>query len=116
MRRTFRRLLIGVAALVLSCAGVAGGGFLWLRSGLPQTSGTIVLEGPFAPIEIRRDAQGVPHIAAADARDAAHSLRLQALLRCKRRRPHRCPQATPWTRAAAKRRVPVSAMCARRIV
>lgn len=74
MRRTFRRLLIGVAALILLCAGAAGGGFLWLRTGLPQTAGTIVLEGPFAPIEIRRDAQGVPHIAAADARDAAFAL------------------------------------------
>ncbi|MHB1219890.1 MAG: penicillin acylase family protein, partial [Alphaproteobacteria bacterium] len=74
MRRALRRLLVGILALAILCAVAAGGGFLWLRTGLPQTTGTIVLEGPLAPVEIRRDAQGVPHIAAADARDAAFAL------------------------------------------
>ncbi len=74
MRRTFRRLLVGLAALILLGGAAVGGGYLWLRTGLPQTSGTIVLEGPFAPVEVRRDAQGVPHIVAADSRDAAFAI------------------------------------------
>lgn len=74
MRRILRRLFAGIAALVTVAILAVGGGLLWLRTGLPQTTGTIVLEGPLAPIEIRRDAQGVPHIAAADARDAAFAL------------------------------------------
>lgn len=74
MRRILRRLFKGLFVLAVLGALAVGGGFLWLRTGLPQTQGTITLEGPLAPIEIRRDAWGVPHIAAGDSRDAYFAL------------------------------------------
>ena len=41
------------------------------RRPLPRTSGTLEVAGARAPIEIRRDRWGVPHIRAADRRDGA---------------------------------------------
>lgn len=74
MRRLLRLLLIIVLSLVTAAALGAGGGYLWLRTGLPRTEGTLVLEGPLAPVEIRRDDKGIPHIRAADAHDAYFAL------------------------------------------
>ncbi|HZS85564.1 MAG TPA: penicillin acylase family protein [Stellaceae bacterium] len=65
------RLLI---ALLLLPLVVVASGLLWLRGSLPRTSGTIALAGPSAEIRITRDAAGVPHIAAANDRDAAFAL------------------------------------------
>lgn len=71
MVRVLVRLLLALGMVVV-VAGAAG--YLWLRSSLPQTSGTIVVKGLSAPVTIVRDAHGIPTIKAANARDAAFGL------------------------------------------
>lgn len=66
-----RRILAGAALLL---AVIAGAGWLYLLSSLPQESGRLVLAGPKAEIRIERDADGVPLIEAADDEDAAFGL------------------------------------------
>ncbi|MEX0814319.1 MAG: penicillin acylase family protein, partial [Dongiaceae bacterium] len=63
----------GLALLVLLPAVLAGG-FLWLRGSLPQTVGTIVLDGIAAPVEIARDADGIVVIRAASDADGYFAL------------------------------------------
>jgi len=63
----------GLALLVLLPAVVAGG-FLWLRSSLPQTVGTIALSGIAAPVEIARDTDGIVTVRAASDADAYFAL------------------------------------------
>ena len=58
------------AAVPVVLALLAGAGFLWLRSSLPQVSGTLTIRGLAAPVEILRDANGVPHIFAETDTDA----------------------------------------------
>ena len=67
-------LAIGLGVTVAVIAALLGGGYFWLRSSLPQTEGTISLDGPRAVIEILRDGYGVPHIFAASDRDAYFGL------------------------------------------
>src|SRR5260370_26284405 len=69
--RWLRRIVLVVILVPLV---LAGGAYLWLRNSLPQTSGTIALVGPTAEIRITRDDSGVPHIAAANDRDASFAL------------------------------------------
>ena len=52
----------------------AGGGYLYLRSSLPQVDGRIVVTGLKAPLTIARDADGVPLITAASDTDAMFGL------------------------------------------
>jgi penicillin amidase len=66
-----RRLLAGLFLLVVV---VIAGGLLWLRTSLPDTDGRIALSGLSAPVEIKRDAHGIPTITAASERDAAFAL------------------------------------------
>lgn len=61
-------------ALVLLVVVTGLGGFLWLRSGLPQTNGAIALAGVDAEITVTRDARGVPTIHARLAQDAYFAL------------------------------------------
>src|SRR5260221_6380299 len=72
--RTMRWLRRIVLVVILVPLVLAGGAYLWLRNSLPQTSGTIALVGPTAEIRITRDDSGVPHIAAANDRDASFAL------------------------------------------
>ena len=73
-KRRWPRILLYVAgslfALLLLAAGV---GVLWLRAvtkaALPQLDGDVHLAGLSAPVTIRRDAHGVPHIDAATQAD-----------------------------------------------
>jgi penicillin amidase len=65
--RIFLTLLFLVAAVV-------GGGYLWQRSSLPQTDGTIVVQGVNATVTITRDAHGIPTIKAESDADAAFGL------------------------------------------
>ncbi len=74
MRRLFRVLRWIVIVLVVIVLVASGGGYLWLRGALPQTSGTIRVKGPTAPIEIVRDADAVPHIRAGNETDALFGL------------------------------------------
>ncbi len=60
----------GLLGLVLG----AGGGYLWLRRSLPQTSGELRVSGVSAPVTIIRDNDGVAHITGATETDAAFGL------------------------------------------
>ncbi|MFI5027838.1 MAG: penicillin acylase family protein [Solirubrobacterales bacterium] len=62
MRAAKAGLLAGAAGTGLA-AGLAAAAWHWLaRRPLPQVSGTIELDGLAAPVRIRRDRWGVPHI------------------------------------------------------
>src|SRR6185295_16192962 len=50
------------------------GAFLHLRRSLPQTEGEIRLTGGEAPVEVLRDANGIPHIYARSIADAYFAL------------------------------------------
>ncbi len=58
--------LIIITALIVTTLffGVA-----WIKSSLPQTSGTIAMKGLHGPVTIARDAHAVPHISAASDLD-----------------------------------------------
>jgi penicillin amidase len=58
-----------VAVLFVLILDVAGAGVLLIRGALPQTTGTIHLQGPDGTITVVRDQYGVPHIQAGDAHD-----------------------------------------------
>ncbi|HEY3703456.1 MAG TPA: penicillin acylase family protein [Terracidiphilus sp.] len=72
-RRWLRTLLGALAVLVLLVAVLAIGGIFWLRASaraaLPQLDGKIQVSGLSAPVLVRRDAHGVPHIEAATQDD-----------------------------------------------
>ncbi len=69
MRRARRLLLIcGIALLLIALLG-SGTGVYLVRRAFPQTSGTLVLPGLQAPVEVLRDAWGVPHIFAQSSHD-----------------------------------------------
>ena len=67
------RILLLVAGLFLLLLAASGAGLLWLRAvtraALPQLDGKAHLAGLSAPVTVRRDAHGVPHIAAATQED-----------------------------------------------
>jgi len=69
--RVLARILL---ALLFLAAIVIAGGYLWLRSSLPQTDGTIAVRGVNAAVTITRDAHGIPTIKAASDADAAFGL------------------------------------------
>ena len=68
--RAFRWLLIAVLAL----GGATLGGYFYLRLSLPQTTGELEIAGLDAPVEILRDAHGIPHVFARSERDAQFAL------------------------------------------
>lgn len=70
MRKLLRYLLLLVAAAGL----LAAAGYLYLRQSLPQTAGTIRIDGLEAPVELLRDAYGIPHIRAGSIEDAYFGL------------------------------------------
>jgi penicillin amidase len=72
MKRRWLRLGGALVAGLLALA--LGGGYLALRTSLPKTSGTIVLAGLGAEVEVLRDANGIPHIFAASRDDAYFAL------------------------------------------
>ena len=51
-----------------------GGGYLWLRTSLPQLDGVLTLTGLGAPVAVLRDRNGIPHIQAETANDAYFAL------------------------------------------
>lgn len=59
------RALAWLAALALALpAAAAAGGYLFLRRSLPPREGTVAVPGLRAPVTVRFDARGVPHIVA----------------------------------------------------
>ena len=73
-RRVWRWVGRGVLTLILIIALGGTGGFLWLRTSLPQISGTLELAGIAAPVEVARDRHGVVHIRAETDDDAYFAL------------------------------------------
>jgi penicillin G amidase len=69
--RILLRTLLGLLFVVMIAIA---GGYLWLRSSLPQTDRTITVPGLDTTVTIARDAHGVPTIEAASDRDAAFGL------------------------------------------
>jgi penicillin amidase len=68
---TARRILAGLFLVILI---IIAGGLIWLRTSLPETDGRLALSGLAAPVEIKRDAHGIPTITARSGRDAAFAL------------------------------------------
>jgi len=63
-RRALKIFLWVVGALALICVALTTTVYFIARSSLPQVDGTITVSGLAAPVEVIRDAQGVPHIRA----------------------------------------------------
>ncbi|QIG79371.1 penicillin acylase family protein [Stakelama tenebrarum] len=74
MKRLGRVALLTGAGLAGIAAAATGGGYLWLRSSLPDYSADRSVAGPRAGIEIIRDAHAVPHIFAKSREDAYFAL------------------------------------------
>ena len=73
-KRRWPRILLWIfAALLLAAAVGAAAGVLWLRAAekaaLPLLDGELHVSGLSAPVTVRRDAHGVPHIEAASQND-----------------------------------------------
>jgi penicillin amidase len=71
----FRTWLIALSAIIVGIPALAAGAAgIYVYLSLPKTSGTINLASPREPVEIIRDARGVPHIFAAHELDAWYAL------------------------------------------
>lgn len=64
MRKPLRILRAALAAIILLVAILTLSGWWMLRRSLPQLDGTVALPALRAPVEVERDALGVPHIRA----------------------------------------------------
>jgi penicillin amidase len=64
---------LGLAALLLAGA-LTSAAYFYLRLSLPRASGGIEISGLAAPVEVLRDAHGIPHIFAQSERDAHFAL------------------------------------------
>ena len=72
-RKKGRKARLLVLLLVLAViAGIAYGGY-WsvstVRASLPQTTGTITLDGLSGPVDVKRDGNGIPQIYASSDAD-----------------------------------------------
>ncbi len=74
MRKVLRRLLLGISTTSLLAALAGAGAYLYLRQSLPKTEGELQLAGLSGPVEILRDAYGIPHIYARSIEDANFAL------------------------------------------
>ena len=73
-----RRVLVVALALLTLLALIpalgAGGFLLWMRQQTPAYEGSVTVPGLDRPVEIRRDRHAIPHIIAANERDAYFAL------------------------------------------
>jgi len=69
-----RRGLYVLGGLLVLIMLVGAGGYLWLRSSLPETTGSIAVPRLGANVEVRRDADGVVTIRAQSDADAFYAL------------------------------------------
>ncbi|MBL8708005.1 MAG: penicillin acylase family protein [Rhodospirillaceae bacterium] len=74
MRRWLRRIGWGLIALAMLIGLGVAGGYLWLRTGLPQTTGTVLVAGLDSAVSIQRDDRGVPIIRAQSNHDGYFAL------------------------------------------
>ena len=70
MKRTFKVLFVLLAALAVAVAA----GLWYARSKLPQRSGTLALPGLQAPVQVKWDERGVPHLQARNQTDLYRAL------------------------------------------
>src|SRR5215813_13628771 len=70
MRRVLKWSGRGFLALLVLIIVACIGGYIWLRTSLPQVDGSVTVEGLAAPVEIARDDRGVPTIQAKSLNDA----------------------------------------------
>ncbi|WP_255950217.1 penicillin acylase family protein [Streptomyces odontomachi] len=72
-RKRGRRLRLLVIVLVLALLAGVGYGAYWsvstVRASMPQTTGTITLQGLSGPVDVKRDAYGIPQIYASSDAD-----------------------------------------------
>lgn len=69
------RILLAVAAIVVLAVAAAGGVAAWLlHAAKPTIEGRMPAKGLGAPVDVVRDAHGVPHIFAQDRADALYAL------------------------------------------
>ncbi|WP_415950167.1 penicillin acylase family protein [Streptomyces sp. KLOTTS4A1] len=72
-RKKGRRLRLFVIVLAVALVAGLGFGAWWsistVRASLPQVKGSLTLDGLSAPVDVRRDAQGIPQIYADTAED-----------------------------------------------
>ena len=66
-------LTLSLIALVL-VGTIAAAAYFYVRLSLPRVSGEVALAGLEAPVEVLRDAHGIPHIFARSERDAQFAL------------------------------------------
>ena len=66
-----KRSLTLLAVLI---AAVAGGGYWYAHSKLPQRTGEVTVAGLQAPVSVRYDQRGVPHIQAQNETDLYRAL------------------------------------------
>jgi penicillin amidase len=69
-----RRSLYVIGGLLVLILLVGAGGYLWLRTSLPQTTGSVVVPRLGAKVEIVRDGDGVVTIRAQSEADAFYAL------------------------------------------
>src|SRR5471030_652568 len=69
-----RWLLRSLGALLLVLVLALGAAYVYLRQSLPQLEGDAIAAGLSAPVEVIRDAYGIPHIFASTHADAAYAL------------------------------------------
>ena len=74
MKMLYRWILRIVLLVVVLGLLAVGASYFWLRSSLPQISGTLSLAGLSDDVEIIRDKQGIPHIYAKTDTDAFFAL------------------------------------------
>ena len=66
-----RRVLLTILGIILALLIlVPAGGYIFLRRSLPQVNGAVTVPGLQGPVEIVRDADGVPYIYASNDLDA----------------------------------------------
>ncbi len=69
-----RRILVVSLVVVVVLLVVIGAGWIFARSSLPKIDGSVEIASLDGPVEIVRDADGVPHIFAETDRDAIFAL------------------------------------------
>ena len=71
MKRFVKRSIITLAIIIVLVLAGAGGWLYWrTHVCLPQLDGTVLVKGLTGPVEVLRDARGVPHIRARSLADA----------------------------------------------
>jgi penicillin amidase len=73
LRLLLRGLLVAVAVVVCVAVGIVAWGWWSLRGSLPRLDGEATLAGLGAPVEVTRDALGVPTIRGASRQDVARA-------------------------------------------